>query len=146
MYLKKCQHLQEIYTDTQLALVVKNPPTMQETWVRFLEWEDPPGEGNGNPLQHPCLENSMDRGAWWATVHGDARVGHDLATKQQKQQDIVLKVLPIRKCQMKRSCLSQCRLKKYSQPESYVLFGGNFQDFKPGDSISSNPERTALRR
>ena len=28
------------------------------------------GEGNGNPLQHSCLENSMDRGAWWATVHG----------------------------------------------------------------------------
>ena len=29
-----------------------------------------PGEGNGNPLQHYCLENPMDRGAWWATVHG----------------------------------------------------------------------------
>ena len=29
-----------------------------------------PGEGNGNPLQYFCLENSMDRGAWWATVHG----------------------------------------------------------------------------
>ena len=29
-----------------------------------------PGEGNGNPLQYSCLENSMDRGAWWATVHG----------------------------------------------------------------------------
>ena len=29
-----------------------------------------PGEGNGNPLQYPCLENSMDRGAWQATVHG----------------------------------------------------------------------------
>ena len=29
-----------------------------------------PGEGNGNPLQYPCLENSMDGGAWWATVHG----------------------------------------------------------------------------
>ena len=28
------------------------------------------GEGNGNPLQYSCLENSMDRGAWWATVHG----------------------------------------------------------------------------
>ena len=27
-------------------------------------------EGNGNPLQYSCLENSMDRGAWWATVHG----------------------------------------------------------------------------
>ena len=29
-----------------------------------------PGEGNGNPLQYSCLENLMDRGAWWATVHG----------------------------------------------------------------------------
>ena len=31
-----------------------------------------PGEGNDNPLQYPCLENPMDRGAWWATVHGAA--------------------------------------------------------------------------
>ena len=29
-----------------------------------------PGEGNGNPLQYSCLENPIDRGAWWATVHG----------------------------------------------------------------------------
>ena len=29
-----------------------------------------PGEVNGNPLQYSCLENPMDRGAWWATVHG----------------------------------------------------------------------------
>ena len=32
-----------------------------------------PGEGNGNPLQYSCLENPMDRGAWWATVPGVAR-------------------------------------------------------------------------
>ena len=32
-----------------------------------------PGEGNGNPLQYPCLENLMDRGAWWAAVHGVAK-------------------------------------------------------------------------
>ena len=32
-----------------------------------------PGEGNGNPLQYSCLENPMDRGGWWATVHGMAR-------------------------------------------------------------------------
>ena len=44
-----------------------------------------PGEGNGNPLQYSCLGNPMGRGAWWATVHGVARVGHDLATKQQQQ-------------------------------------------------------------
>ena len=29
-----------------------------------------PGEGNGKPLQYSCLENPMDRGAWWAVVHG----------------------------------------------------------------------------
>ena len=29
-----------------------------------------PGEGHGNPLQGSCLENAIDRGAWWATVHG----------------------------------------------------------------------------
>ena len=40
-----------------------------------------PGEGNGNPLQYSCLENPVDRGAWWATAHGVTRVGHDLATK-----------------------------------------------------------------
>ena len=36
-----------------------------------------PGEGNGNPLQYPCLENPMDGGAWWAAVHGSQRVGHN---------------------------------------------------------------------
>ena len=32
-------------------------------------WGRSPGGGNGNPLQYSCLENPMDRGAWWATVH-----------------------------------------------------------------------------
>ena len=40
-----------------------------------------PGEGNGNPLQFSCLGSPMDRGAWWATAHRVARVGHDLVTK-----------------------------------------------------------------
>ena len=31
-----------------------------------------PGRGNGNPLQYSCLDNPMDRGAWWATVHSGA--------------------------------------------------------------------------
>ena len=35
--------------------------------------ERSPGEGNSNPLQYSCLENPMDRGAWWATVHGVAK-------------------------------------------------------------------------
>ena len=38
-----------------------------------------PVEGNGNPLQYSCLGNPIDRGAWWATVRGVARVRHDLS-------------------------------------------------------------------
>ena len=56
-------------------LVVKNLPAVQEIQekqVRSLGWEDPV-EGNGNPRQYSCLENSMDRGDWWATVHGVAK-------------------------------------------------------------------------
>ena len=40
-----------------------------------------PEEGSGNPLQYSCLGNPMDRGAWWAPVHGVARVRQDIATK-----------------------------------------------------------------
>jgi len=40
-----------------------------------------PGEGSGSPLQYSCLGNPMDRGIWWATVHGVVRVQHDLMTK-----------------------------------------------------------------
>ena len=40
-----------------------------------------PGEGNGNPPPYSCLENSMDRGAWWAAVHGLTGVRHDLKTE-----------------------------------------------------------------
>ena len=36
-----------------------------------------PGVGNGNPLQYSCLENSMDRGAWWAMVPRVAKIGHN---------------------------------------------------------------------
>ena len=46
---------------------------MWETWVQSLGWEDPLEKENGNPLQYSCLENPMDGGAWWATVHGVAK-------------------------------------------------------------------------
>ena len=36
-----------------------------------------PGVGNGNLLQYSCLEDSMDKGSWWATAHGSQRFGHD---------------------------------------------------------------------
>ena len=50
--------------------MVKSLPAMWETQVQFLEFGRSPGEGNGNSLQYSCLENSMDREAWWATVYG----------------------------------------------------------------------------
>ena len=46
-----------------VAQAVKRLPAMRETRVRFLGQEDSPGEGNGNPLQHSCLENPVDGGA-----------------------------------------------------------------------------------
>ena len=52
--------------------MAKNLPAMRETWVRSLGQEDSTGEGNSNSLQYSCLEKPMDRGAWWATVHGVA--------------------------------------------------------------------------
>ena len=57
---------------SQVVPVVKNLPAMQEmqeTQVCSLGWEDPLGGRHGNPFQYSCLENPMDRGAWWATVH-----------------------------------------------------------------------------
>ena len=60
---------------------VRNLSAMWETQVRFLCWEVPLEKGMAT--QYSCLENSMDRGAWWATVRGFAKVsdttnGHTL--------------------------------------------------------------------
>ena len=50
--------------------VVKNPPANAGNMGLFPALGRAPGEGNGNPLQYSCLDNSMDRGAWWAAVDG----------------------------------------------------------------------------
>ena len=52
-----------------VAQTIKNLPAMWETQVQSLGLEDAPGDGNGNPLQYSCLENSTERGARWASVH-----------------------------------------------------------------------------
>ena len=51
------------------------------------------GEGTGTPLQYFCLENPMDGGAWWATVHWVIKIGHDLATKPPQRKQKPLKEL-----------------------------------------------------
>ena len=67
---------------SQMALVVKNLPAMQETCVRSL--------GQENPLEEEMatLSSSLAwkilRGAWWSTVHGDTRVRHDLVPRPQQ--------------------------------------------------------------
>ena len=53
-----------------MAQKVKNLLKLQETWASSLDWEESPGEGNDNPLQFSCLENSMYKGAWRAIVYG----------------------------------------------------------------------------
>ena len=54
--------------------VVKNLPANARDMVKSLGWKDLlEKEGNGYPLQCSCLGNPMDRGAWWATVHGVAK-------------------------------------------------------------------------
>ena len=54
-----------------VAQTVKTLPAMQETQVQSLVWEASLEKGmDGYPCQYSCLKNSMDRGAWWATVHG----------------------------------------------------------------------------
>ena len=60
--------------------MVKNPPANagdERDLISIPESGISPGVGNGNPLHYSCLENSMDRGAWSAAVHGPLRVGHD---------------------------------------------------------------------
>ena len=57
---------------SKVAQLVKNLPAIQETWVRSLGWEDPLEEGMATLSSIPAWRIPMDRGAWWATVHGVA--------------------------------------------------------------------------
>ena len=59
-----------------MVQMVKNLPANAVDLGLILVSGRSPGEGNGNPLQYSCLENSMDRGAWQGTVHETAKVGH----------------------------------------------------------------------
>ena len=61
--------------------MVKNPPANAGDMGLIPGSGRSPGEGNGNPLQYPCLGNPMDKEAWQATLHGVSK--SDLMTEQQ---------------------------------------------------------------
>ena len=79
------------HTDTHTRASPGSSVSKESTWNAgdHLQCRKPrfgsgrsPGEGNGNPLQHSCLGNPVDRGAWQATVHRVIRIhGHELVTK-----------------------------------------------------------------
>ena len=70
----------KIYLFYSSDLILKYFIIINNNWNRFLsKLTRRSGEGNGNPFQYSCMENSMDRGAWWATAHGLQRVGHGWA-------------------------------------------------------------------
>ena len=65
-------HLSHQGRASQVVLVVKNPPANEgaaRDTGSISSSGRSPGEGHGNSLQYSCLENLMDRGTWWATVH-----------------------------------------------------------------------------
>ena len=75
---------------SQVALVGKNPPF--DAGVAGDAGSIPglgrsAGGGNGNPLQYSCLENSTERGAWWASVDGVTKGRTQLSTVEQKHID-----------------------------------------------------------
>ena len=64
--------------------MVKNPLASAGGAGLIPESTRSPQEEHGNPLQYSCLGNSMDRGTWWATVHGVAKkVGYSLVTNSK---------------------------------------------------------------
>ena len=70
----------QYYLTSQMMLVVKIPPSnagdVRDT-SSIPGSGRPPRGGHGNPLQYSCLENPMDRGVWWAIVHGVANSGNN---------------------------------------------------------------------
>ena len=96
-----------------------------------------PGEGNGNPLQYSCLENHMDRGAWQVTVHGVARVRHDLATKlllnygggNGDNGDLLQKI----PCMY---CYTQCPQPCSKPPATHISTGDSWTLTKKSGSVS----------
>ena len=91
-----------------MVLVAKNPPAnagdARDSGLTPGSGRSP-GGGNGNPLQYSCLENSLDRGAWWATVN---RVAHSW-TRLKRRSTHARTVLSVQlNVIMSDTCASVC--------------------------------------
>ena len=71
---KRCHLFNIVFQINMAFLVVKNPSASAGDASSIPGSGRSPGGGNGTPLQYSCLENSMDRGAWQATIHGIAEL------------------------------------------------------------------------
>ena len=82
-----CTCLKPAYVDraSQVGLVVKNLPANAGEVGSIPGSGRSPGEGNGNPLQYSCLENSMDRRTWWVRIHGVGKSQRWLNTLKSKE-------------------------------------------------------------
>ena len=89
-------------------------------WVRSLDWEDPPGEGHGNSLQHSCLEKPMDRGAWQAKVHGIA----ESDTTEQLIHTRRILVIFSNRCDC--SCYCDCSYCCHKSPFWLLFYAASF--------------------
>ena len=113
--------------DSLVAQTVKNLPAMQKT--RFNPWSGrSPGEENGYSLQYSCLGNSMDRGAWSATVHGVAKSQIQLSDWhlhcQSKGRLGTRSRLPRRQLGHLGTCSSKLAVPVLSVAGRDALFGG----------------------
>ena len=111
---------------SQVAQAVKNPPASAgDAGNRgsIPASGRSPGKGNGSPLQYSCLENPMDRGAWWATVHGVTKSWTQLRDTAQHTVKLIICYCLLNpctwtmcvvcfrcdaKCQKKTLCIKVC--------------------------------------
>ena len=103
-----------------------------------------PGEGNGNPLQYYCLKNPMDRGAWWATVHGVAKRRKQLSNFTSLWASLVaqrLKHLPAMQETWVQSSGQEDPLEKKMETNSSILAWRIPWTEEPGGLQSTGSQR-----
>ena len=114
---------------TQVALVVKNPPANAGDIINVGSSpgsERSPGKGHGNPLWYSCLENPMDRGAWWATVRRVAKSRTRL--KRLSRHKAAIFLAPQRPLEEARAHCLVLHSSAFAQDDPTLLWTRNSQE------------------